>query len=178
MFVMAIVLAIIIGFLLKGSLKNLESFKLHKISLIFIAFMIEFFIIILTKNGVVEKGSSTFVVDFIMYILIFTFIFFNRKDKFVIIMGIGFLMNAIPIFANGGAMPISVEALKIAGLGIDATQTGLYTLIDSNTKFALLGDIIPSTFLRRTVMSIGDIVSALAMMMIVILNMKKTQNNN
>ncbi|GAA0179380.1 hypothetical protein SH2C18_22590 [Clostridium sediminicola] len=176
MFVMAIVLAIIIGLLLKGSLKNLENLKLNKISFIFIAFIIEFFIIILTKNGVVEKGTLTLVVDFIMYILIFSFIYFNRKDKFIVVMGFGFLLNAIPIFANGGAMPISAEALKSAGLNVETTQTGLYKLIDSSTKFAYLGDIIPSTFLRRTVMSIGDIISALAMMIVVILNMKKNTN--
>lgn len=176
MFVMAIVLAIIIGLLLKGDLKNLENLKLNKISFIFIAFIIEFFIIILTKNGVVEKGSLTLVVDFIMYILIFSFIYLNRKDKFIVVMGFGFLLNAIPIFANGGAMPISAEALKSAGLNVETTKTGLYTLIDSSTKFAYLGDIIPSTFLRRTVMSIGDIISALAMMMVVILNMKKNTN--
>lgn len=178
MFIMAIVLAVIIGFLTRGSLKNLENLKLKKIGLIFTAFIIEIFIVILTKNEIIKVGMLTFFIDSIMYIFIFLFIYFNKKDKFIIMMGVGFLLNAISIFANGGAMPISVEALKSAGLSIDATKIGLYTLIDSNTKFAFLGDIIPSTFLRRTVMSIGDIVSALAMMMIVILNMKKTQNNN
>lgn len=178
MFIMAIVLAMIIGFLTRGSLKNLENIKLHKVSLIFVAFIIEFFVIVLTKNGIVEVGILTFFIDLIMYILIFLFIYFNKKDKFIVVMGVGFLLNAIPIFANGGAMPISSKALKTAGLGVDTIKTGLYVLIDSTTRFAFLGDIIPSTFLRRTVMSIGDIVSALALMMIVILGMKRTENNS
>lgn len=178
MFIMAIALAMIIGFLIRGSLKNLENLKFEKIGLIFAAFIIEFFVIILTKNEIIDVGILTFLVDLIMYIFLFLFIYFNKKDKFIVIMGVGFLLNAIAIFANGGAMPISSEALKIAGLHVNTTKTGLYVVIDSSTKLAFLGDIIPSTFLRRTVMSIGDIVSALAMMMIVILSMKKTKNNS
>jgi hypothetical protein len=109
-----------------------------------------------------------------MYAILVIFIYFNRKDKYLVLMGIGFLLNAIPMFLNGGAMPVSAKALETVGeITLDISKQGLYTLINENTKVWLLGDIISITFLRNFVVSIGDIIAAVGLMLFVIVGMKK-----
>ena len=112
-----------------------------------------------------------------MYTLLVIFIYFNRKNKYIVLMGLGFLLNAIPIFLNGGAMPVSAKAAETAGLTLNMSKEGLYTLINENTRVWFLGDIIPLTFLRNFAISIGDIIAVLGLMLFIITGMKKTAKN-
>ena len=177
MFIEALIFALIIGYILKGKIKNLENVDIKRTYLVFIAFSIEFFIIIFIRKGIFNIGIFTYGLDFAMYILLVIFIYFNRKNKYIVLMGLGFLLNAIPIFLNGGAMPVSPEAAKIAGLTLNMSKEGLYTLINENTRIWFLGDIIPLTFLRHFAISIGDIIAVLGLMLFVITGMKKTAKN-
>jgi hypothetical protein len=172
MFIYAIILAIVIGYLLKGRLKNFESVKINWISLIFISFFIEFAIVMLIQQGIINRGLITYSLNLVMYAILFTFIYKNRNNLYILIMGVGFLLNAIPIFLNGGAMPVSSEAAQIAKLTMNIEKEGLYTLINNQTRFWYLGDIIPFIALRNYVVSIGDIVSALGIMFFIITSMK------
>lgn len=179
MFIEVLIFSIILGYILKGSIKNLENIDIKNLYLIFAAFIIEFIIVICIGKGILERGIFTYILDLIMYILLGIFTYNNRKNPFILLMGAGFLLNAIPIFLNGGAMPVSSEGLKIAGLSQNVTEEGLYRLIDENTKMWFLGDIFPLTFLRNFVISIGDIIAAIGMMLFVISGMKtKTMKKN
>ena len=106
MFIEGLVFAIIIGYILKGRVKNLENVDITRTYLVFISFFIEAFIIIFIRKGIFIIGEFTYILDSIMYILLAVFICFNRKNKYIVLMGAGFLLNAIPIFLNGGAMPV------------------------------------------------------------------------
>ena len=177
MFIEALIFALIIGYILKGKIKNLENVDIKRTYLVFISFFIEFFIIIFIRNGFFNIGIFTYGLNFIMYILLVAFIYFNRKNKYIVIMGLGFLLNAIPIFLNGGAMPVSAKAAETAGLSLNMSKEGLYTLINENTRVWFLGDIIPLTFLRNFAISIGDIIAVLGLMLFIITGMKKTAKN-
>lgn len=177
MFIEALILALIIGYILKGKIKNLENVDIKCTYLVFISFFIEFFIIISIRKGFFNIGIFTYILDFIMYGLLAAFIYFNRKNKYIVFMGLGFLVNAIPIFLNGGAMPVSAKAAETAGLTLNMSKEGLYTLINENTRMWFLGDIIPLTFLRNFAISIGDIIAVLGLMLFVITGMKKTAKN-
>jgi len=109
-----------------------------------------------------------------MYILLVIFVYFNRKNKYIVLMGVGFLINAIPIFLNGGAMPVSTKAAETAGLTLNISKEGLYTLINGDTRLWFLGDIIPLTVLRHFAISIGDIITAVGLMLFIITGMRKT----
>ena len=174
MFIEGLIFAIIIGYILKGKLKNLENVDIRGTYLVFISFLIEFFIVISINIGFFNIGSFTYILNFIMYILLAIFIYFNRKNKYILLMGIGFLLNAIPIFFNGGAMPVSAKAAETAGLTLNVTKEGLYTLINGNTRFWLLGDIIPLAVLRHFAISIGDIITGIGLMLFIITGMRKT----
>ena len=177
MFIEGLIFALIIGYILKGKIRNLENVDIKGVYLVFISFFIEFFIIIGIRKGIFNIGIFTYMLDLIMYTLLTIFIYINRKDKYIVLMGIGFLLNAIAIFLNGGAMPVSAKAAEIAGITLDISNEGLYTLINENTRVWFLGDVIPKTFLRNFAISIGDIVAMLGLMLFVITGMKKTAKN-
>lgn len=177
MFIEALIFALIIGYILKGKIRNLENVDIKRTYLVFISFFIEFFIIISIQKGFFNIGIFTYILDAIMYVLLAAFIYFNRKNKYIVLMGLGFLLNAIPIFLNGGAMPVSVKAAETAGLSLNMSKEGLYTLISANTRVWFLGDIIPLTFLRHFAISIGDIMAVLGLMLFIITGMKKTAKN-
>lgn len=174
MFIEAIIFAIVIGYILNGRIKNLNNVDIKAVGFVFFGFLIEFAIIILIKKNLLSRGYITYFLDFIMYALIFLFAYYNRKNPYLLIMGIGFLLNAIPIFLNGGAMPVGSYAIQKAGLTLNVESEGLYRLVDANTRMWFLGDIIPLTFLRHFAISIGDIVGAIGLMLFIITSMKKT----
>lgn len=177
MFIEGLIFALIIGYLLKGKIKNLENIDIKRTYLVFIAFFIEFFIIIVIRKGFFNIGIFTYVLDFVMYILLAAFVYFNRRNKYILLMGLGFFLNAIPIFLNGGAMPVSAKAAQTAGLTLNISSEGLYSLINGNTRLWILGDIIPLTFLRHFAISIGDIIAVVGLMLFIITGMKKTSKS-
>jgi hypothetical protein len=177
MFIEGLIFAVIIGYILKGNIKNLENVDINEVYLVFISFFIEFFIIIGIRKGFFNIGIFTYILDFIMYTLLAMFVYFNRKDKYIVIMGLGFLLNAIPIFLNGGAMPVSAKAATAAGLSLNMSKEGLYTLINENTRVWFLGDVIPLTFLRNFAISIGDILALLGLILFIITGMRKIARN-
>jgi len=104
------------------------------------------------------------------YVLMLFFIILNLPRPGLAIIGLGVLLNMLPVFANGGLMPVTAENLEKAGKTshIEGTQEGdaiPYTknVLKSkeNTHFYELSDRIvwDNPFFFR-VFSIGDVVIA------------------
>lgn len=78
----------------------------------------------------------------------------------------GLLSNALAIALNGGRMPVSEAALRIAGLENMALGAGIgwanSFVADSATRLPYLGDILalPSWFPIKSVFSVGDVLIA------------------
>lgn len=168
MFIQAIIFSIIIGYILKGKLKNFESVDIKGLYAVTFSFILQFIVIMLIRKGLLHAGIIIYVLHLIMYILLFYFVYLNRQYLFIVLMGIGFLLNAIPIFLNGGSMPVSLETCRKVGLVVNLTKLGMYNAINSGTKLWILGDIIPKNFITREVISIGDIVIAVGLMLFMI----------
>ncbi|SKA97187.1 hypothetical protein SAMN05443428_12412 [Caloramator quimbayensis] len=182
MFLEALIIGIIIGYILKGKLKNLENVKLKYPYLAVGAFAVEFILFSLVRKGMLSRGYLTTSIYIIEYALIFLFIYFNRENKYILIMGLGFLLNALAIFSNGGAMPVSAKAAVTAGLApsigsVKASAEGLYVVQNEATRLWLLGDIIPKTYLRHYVISIGDIVAAIGLLIFLVQGMRSKMIN-
>lgn len=182
MFIEVLIISIIIGYMIGGSVKNIDSSKIRGIFLVLLAFMIEFIIVILIRKHLIQRGIITFVLDFTMYSLIFIFTYINRRNKWIVLMGIGFLLNALPIFLNGGAMPVSADAVVNAELAkslndVKVSVEGLYVVKNSSTRLWFLGDIIPKPgikpFFRAAVVSIGDIIAAFGLLFFIITEMRR-----
>lgn len=173
MFIQVLIISIIIGYIFKGRLKNIDTSNINGTYLVFAAFFIEFSIVMLVKTSYISRGTLTFVLDLIMYMLLIIFIYLNIKNKPIVIMGAGFMLNALPIFLNGGAMPVSSTGASAAGLTQNVAGEGLYVLINSKTKLAFLGDVIALKYPRPYVVSLGDIIIAVGLMIFIIGGMKR-----
>lgn len=176
MFIQVIVLALIIGIILKGSLRNLSKLKLEGIYFVIAAFLLEAAVIMMVRRGIIQIGVVTLMSDLVMYTLLLVFVYKNRRERLIYLVGLGFVLNAIAIFANGGTMPVTLNAVHAAGLTENVGTMGLYKLAGSDTRVWFLGDIIPYTFLNKNILSIGDLILSLGIMLIIIKGMC-TKNN-
>jgi hypothetical protein len=172
LFLVVIIIAIIIGYILRGSLKNIDPSKINAIYLVFLAFLIEAVMIVLIRKGYLVRGTLTYIINLIMYITLFVFIYQNRYNKWLLLMGAGFLLNAIAIFLNGGAMPVNSIIMNQLGMTQNLSSEGLYVIIDGSTRLAFLGDIIALKYPRSYVISIGDITEVIAVAAFIITEMK------
>jgi hypothetical protein len=173
MFIEVLMLSLIVGILLGGSIKNFKDAELKHIELIFIAYIIETGVVLLIRKGVSINRTMIFSSHLLMYMILFVFVYINREIYQVLIMGAGFLLNAIAIFSNGGVMPVSSWAIHQAGIDYvikngSISSEGLYRLSDSSTVFAFFGDIIPKPYIRAAVVSIGDLVIAVGLFLLVL----------
>jgi len=175
MFIEAIIFAVIIGYLLRGRLKNIDIMGVKALYLVLIGFLIKFLIIMSIQHGFIARGTITYILYSIQYSLLLIFVIINRKNKYILIMGIGFLLNALPIFINGGAMPVSTAAAKSLGFNKEIYMQGLYRAIDGTTRFNFLGDTIPYKLGKAYVISIGDIILAIGLFLFIIVGMKKKE---
>jgi len=172
MFLLAFIVTIIIGYALNGRLKNIDATKVKFISFVLISFIIEFIQLTLIKKGYMHIGILTYISDVIMYSLLLIFTYANRENKWLVLLGLGAMLNAVVIFANGGVMPVKQEIVKSYGYYGDVALQGLYKLTDESTKLYFLADIIPIKYPKAGIASIGDITEVLGMAIFIITEMK------
>ncbi|RTH38600.1 hypothetical protein CSW37_04025 [Thermus scotoductus] len=85
----------------------------------------------------------------------------NRHLKSLYLVLLGFFLNTLVIFANGGHMPVSLETLRRAGIEgweelLRNKGDAVHTLLDESTRLPFLGDVIPLPPLRKAA-SPGDL---------------------
>jgi hypothetical protein len=158
-----ILLSLVIGFFRGGSLKGLAHMNLRGGWLFPLLLAIQIVIFALQhKVSIIGKLSNSLFL--LVYIIGLIFLWINRKQPGFIVIFAGALLNFIVMAANGGRMPVSIEAAQFLGREyIDALQAGVYgkhQAITSETLLPFLGDIIPLSppYPRQQVISIGDVV--------------------
>lgn len=159
-----IVLSVIVGFLRKGNLWGLATLKL-KWGWVFPILLIVQLVVFSYQNDITFLGQISGYIYIIVYILGLTFLFLNRHYKGFVLILLGVLLNFIAIAANGGRMPVSLEAAAILQdpVFLEALKNELYAkhiALSEATRFGFLGDIIPLTdpYPRTQVISIGDVI--------------------
>jgi hypothetical protein len=87
------------------------------------------------------------------------FVWANHRVPGVAVLGLGGLLNALPIAANGGVMPARPGALAAAGVA-PATDRFANSAAIEGARLPLLGDVfaLPSSWPLATVFSAGDVV--------------------
>lgn len=94
------------------------------------------------------------VVHVATYALAGTFLWVNRKIVGARVIGAGALANTVAILANGGVMPASLRAQRLAGLTEGA---GFHnSAVSAHPHLLWLGDIIPIPGPLPNVLSVGD----------------------
>lgn len=166
--------AVPIGYLLGGRLRNYSNAPLRMVLLPCAAFLIEasFGLIGRATQLPPEKWLGWAVCA--EYLLLALFIWFNRDQKGVKLLGAATVANFAVISANGFRMPITPLVYENAALAdiIRRVQSGElveYTLVDWNGPLWFLGDTLP---MFGGLASVGDLMMAAAILIIIVTKMK------
>ena len=180
MIVLALVLlALLLSWALGGRIEKLASVKFRHSWLILLALGLQ---VLIFSPWWRQNWASRIPVEW-AYLVSMTFLILaiglNWRVPGVAILGIGLLLNASVIFANGGHMPTSLNALKYAGIVDESTTLAQAlrtnsSLITDKTPLWFLGDVfaIPSWFPMANIYSVGDVVLVIGGAVFVFINMR------
>ena len=168
----AILIGLLIGFLRRGSLRNLGRLRLRGLWLILTALIIQLLIFPLGPQEPLVKWGTNYL-HLLSYLLLVAFILLNWRYGEFFIIGAGLGLNLLVIMLNGGYMPASVKALRYAGLDQVAAvlEQGLHhgntVLMSAQTKLNFLGDwlALPKGIPLTTAFSIGDLALGLGVIL-------------
>lgn len=94
------------------------------------------------------------------------FLLMNLRHGGLALAGVGLLLNAAVIAANG-AMPVSKEAAAVAGVPISREEAGIrHEVLDAESRLPFLSDAIPVAQMN-TVLSLGDVLLVLGLALFV-----------
>ena len=151
--VLVLVVALVVGWLRGGKLRNLTEVRVAAWWLLPLGF------VILTASNFVPAEYDSLAVGLVLasYIPLLIFVWLNREASGIWIAGIGILMNFTVIALNGG-MPVLPEAAAIAGETGELVLDAKHVLLTDDTRLPFLADIIP---LPGAVVSLGDVFLAI-----------------
>ncbi|MDF1617105.1 DUF5317 domain-containing protein [Petrocella sp. FN5] len=156
MIVESIVLSILVGWIRKGKLKHLGLIEIKGIYLFFVGGIFQ--VLLFTMAN--QEGSGIgrlfydhfYILHLFTYIIIMVPIFLNLKWRGLNLMGLGSILNFIPIAANQGKMPVALPAPYAPNFDLG------HVLLESGTRFKMLSDVIfiGPPYPMPKIMSIGD----------------------
>ena len=105
------------------------------------------------------RHSDAVNVHLYTYWLAVAFLLLNRHVRGFAWIAAGAVLNLLPIAANGGVMPASASALRLAGLSGHGSAFTNSTAV-AHARLAFLGDVfaVPRGLPLANVFSIGDVV--------------------
>ncbi len=163
MLVLALLLAVIIGYLRGGHLRNLEHLTLRAEPLMAVALIIQFLLPALSTRLGLPSGLAV-AAWILSFMLLLIAVFVNRGHLPLLLSGLGVSMNLLVILLNGG-MPVLPSAIRVLVPHTVATPSvfagdSLHHLGGPMTRLAFLADAIPIAWpsVLRSIISVGDIV--------------------
>ena len=166
------VLSTAVGFVRKGSLRNLSGIPLRHFYLFVLPFVL--FASVLAAGparGTLSILPYVKVISIAQYVILLAAIALNVHIREMWVVGAGTFLNFASLAANGGVMPVGTTALRIAGLTqLLNSESARHVIMTPETRLKWLADIIPvPTFspLLSQVISIGDLVIAVGIFLLV-----------
>ena len=180
MFVEALVLGILIGRIRKGRLSNLSEMQFRGWVFVVVGALIQFIPIFLNKFELLLEYHMYF--PFAALLIMVGVMAMNLEKNGVWLILIGGVLNTLAIAMNGFKMPVNIKGLKYAGLDAVAetiADGSVINYIDAATveNFSrFLGKIIaiPSFYPFAKVLSIGDIVMMIGVVLLMAGQMTST----
>jgi hypothetical protein len=151
MIVPGVFLGVIVGLLRGGKLERLGELGLKALPVVWLALALRLSVGILARQGFIYAAW----VQVVAYLLFFGAVGMNLSVGGMKLFGLGSLLNFIVIVMNGGAMPVSPQAMAVAGLS--GQPAGTHMLMTAETPLWFLADIIPVWMPLPNVISVGDI---------------------
>jgi hypothetical protein len=173
--VVALVVGLAAGYALRGRLTNLQSLQLRLPWLAVLAFAIQ--VLVFSPLGRHLGSSATVAVHLASYVLLIAFVAFNVHRAGILIAGLGLVANTVAIALNGGYMPAAHHALVVAGRLYPGSVENNSRIADATTHLRFLGDVfaVPDRVPLANVFSIGDILIALGVAVLIAAAMRGTQ---
>ncbi len=179
MFIEAIILGLIIGYIRKGSIENLGYIKIKGTALILLAGIIQGLPFILYRFNIAYEVLKWFTPASLIILLICILMNFSKKGtKFIFV---GILLNLIVVLINDMKMPVLFKALKISGLEHMAMPIKMGDAINCmpfENSWGITGYMgkiipIPEVYPLARVLSLGDIFIAIGIVIFVSKSMKR-----
>lgn len=189
MIIETMLLSLLVGKLRGGKIKNLENLYINGWYLFVLSFLIEIITLLIISKGEVALSKSLegsfFYIHILIYLILIIGLSMNWESLGLRIVLFGSVLNFLPIISNNGKMPVLLKALKHSKLynQISLLEEGrimTHFLSNQNTKLVFLGDIIPigKPYIFPKIISIGDILIALGLFVLIQMYMKKLSLNN
>lgn len=170
----AVIAAIPIGYLFGGRLRNYLNAPFRLVLLPCLAFLLEAFLPELIPLIPLPQAVQLAFFLCAEYLMLFVFAGMNMSSRGVPLLAAGCFMNFAAISASGFRMPVTpliFNAPDSAAMAerIQAGEVIRYVLVDWDAPLWFLGDTIP---LFGGLASIGDLVMAAALLLIIVFKMK------
>lgn len=157
---MALVLAVgalLLGLARGGSLDALAATTLRWTWLVVAGLAVQLAALLWSPPWLV--GARALLVLILSNLAILVFIAGNRRMPGLLVADVGLALNLLVIVANG-AMPVSLEAARAAGISSSPANAGIkHEPLDRDTALPWLADVIPVPG-GREVLSAGDLLLA------------------
>lgn len=156
--------ALLLSLLMGGSLRALAQVNLRCGFLVLLAIGVQILIFSPWWAMMVGRALWGRLLYLVSLFLLLVVVWFNRRVPGFALLGLGLLSNTLVIAANGGRMPVSLAALRIAGIAasraeFETLRVTNSALMGGQTPLWFLGDIfaLPNAVPFSNVFSIGDV---------------------
>jgi uncharacterized protein DUF5317 len=160
MFLLAFLLLSVVAVPLTGGrLTALTEVRVRHLWLVPVAIVTQVGIITVWPGG---SHAWHVAVHLLTYALAGLFLWCNRRLPGATLLGLGFLANTLVIVLNGGVMPASASAQRLAGIELEAGRFENSVAV-AGARLGFLGDVfaIPHPIPLANVFSIGDVLLGL-----------------
>jgi len=161
--------SLIYGLLRRGKISGIGDIVIKKMDFFIAAFLVQLGLWNLSDKFPIIMEYRAYI-HFLVYLLLFIGLWYNRDSKYFRIIALGVFLNFIVIFANGGRMPVSIEALKAAGLThlippLVEDKITTHQVLTSSTRLKFLADVLvlPKPYPLPKAFSVGDLLMAIGM---------------
>jgi hypothetical protein len=180
--------SIILGLVFGGSLKKLWAIDLNGFPFIMISVISlaltnwmrrSTYLPTLLSHPAIEMITAA--IYFLAFFILLIFVWVNRNEKTLLLVGIGIALNMIVIFSNGAKMPVEPALALSMGLleKVASLETnGFYALADSSTQLYYLADVIRNPFLTPYIVSLGDFFISGGLFIFVLQKMRQPQTES
>lgn len=170
----SMIIAVLFGMLRGGKFSRLSKLKFKNVWVFILALIIQAAIVLLGVNGNEFVLRYLKEINIVSYILLFIGIIFNIKQRTLLIVLLGMLLNIFVMVFNGWETPVSIDGLMLAGYSelaelILSGKLAFYIPLDTASKYGLLGKIItiPPPYFFPKILSIGDIFISLGLFLFI-----------
>lgn len=178
MLIETLLISLIVGKIRRGKIKNLVHTPIEGWVFIVLSFIISYLSVFLISRGNAFLYKGLVYIQSLSSFLMIIGLLYKAFSFDRILLAFGFLLNLIPMALNNGKMPVDGNALIKLGLNeqfvlLKDNLVVTHTLMDNTTKMEILSDIISLKRLFPKVVSIGDLIIALGIFLIIQKNIKR-----